>query len=190
MLLIEAPDATSGRRQPSRDCACLLDCAENATDPCRRRARPLPLRLDGMGVFSSGEPIGQIHLVKFGVGCDLLIRCLPISPTHQRHPVRVWPAPRTCPGHVGQQQGLGPIEIPHGRLSATFAASTIYRPSKSSRHRISPAAQAESIVHRNPVVIEFQVRRQPAFFFVRLGRGSATLSSGDRNPVVIAPAFG
>ena len=70
------PGAASGRRRPSRDCAGLAD----GEDPCRRRARPRsrkgtpPRRRYGR--VSSGGPLGQI---RFGVGRDLLIRCLPNS---------------------------------------------------------------------------------------------------------------
>ena len=111
-----SPGAASGRRRPSPDCACLVDGADPGHDPCPGRGR---LRIDGVGVFSSGGPIGQIH---FSMGCDLLICCKPRSlrgirvsrsgracpralaradmgrnrarPSHLIHSVRVGPAPR------------------------------------------------------------------------------------------------
>ena len=46
-------------------------------DPGPGRRRP-GLRIDSVGVFSNGGPFGEIHF-QVGVGCDLLICCLPRS---------------------------------------------------------------------------------------------------------------
>ena len=129
------PGAASGRRRPSRDCAesepafltaQTLAAAGHYPGPDRGR-----LRIDSVGVFSSGRLIGQIH---FGVGCDLLIRCLPAlshasespgpdrfcpralartdtgrnwaRPSHPSHSVRVVPAPEP-PARAGKGHGPG-----------------------------------------------------------------------------------
>ena len=81
--LFFAPGAASGRRRSSRGCACH---AEDA-DPCRRALR-LRIRY---GCVTNGGPIGQIH---FGVGYDLLIRCLPRS----LRSIRVTRTGWACPG--------------------------------------------------------------------------------------------
>ena len=55
------------------------------------------LRIDGVGAFSNGGPIGQIH---FGVGC-----APPLSPTRASHPVRSGLSPDTGPCHPEPQSG-------------------------------------------------------------------------------------
>ena len=114
------PSAVSGLRLLTAQTLA----AGNDPGPGRER-----LRIDGVGVFSSGGAFGQIH---FGVGCDLIIRGLPRSLTHPSHPVRVGPAPGHWSGpawaatgrvrvirvtRVGPAQASGPgLQAPAWRI--------------------------------------------------------------------------